>query len=352
MLGGPKLTGDTRAAPTADQFAGCLIGQCLGDAVGAPVEGMPPGTCRRYVDLELRVGTAGRGRGRYRFGQYTDDSQLARELMISLRDRGAFDPPDFAARIGRLFEAGRIVGHGRATWEAATRLRQGIPWDEAGTPAPAAGNGSAMRAAPVGLVFWNDAGAMVAAAIEQGRITHADPRCSAGSVAVAGAVALALRGGEVDPATFIAQLLEWVSPVECGFAEHLARLPAWLRESPEKAAAAIARAGVTGPPENGWGGISPFVIGSVLWSLYAFLRSPNDYWETICMAIWAGGDVDTTAAMAGAFSGARLGLGELPLLAHRVEDQGSWRYDQLVELAREVHTRHVLDRFGGDNTPL
>lgn len=28
--------------PDIEQFSGCLIGQCLGDAAGAPVEGLPP----------------------------------------------------------------------------------------------------------------------------------------------------------------------------------------------------------------------------------------------------------------------------------------------------------------------
>jgi hypothetical protein len=32
---------------TVDQFAGCFIGQCLGDALGFAVEGRPPGVCRR-----------------------------------------------------------------------------------------------------------------------------------------------------------------------------------------------------------------------------------------------------------------------------------------------------------------
>jgi ADP-ribosylglycohydrolase len=340
--------------PREDQFAGSLIGQCLGDAVGAPVEGMPPGTCRRYVDLELRADTAGRGRGRFRFGQYTDDSQLARELLISFVERGGFDPADYAARIGTLFGTGRVVGGGRATREAAERLRQGVPWDQAGTPAPAAGNGSAMRAGPVGLLCWEDPEAMVRVAIEQGRITHQDPRCAAGSVAIAGAVSLALRPGEIDPISFVRQLVEWAAPVSPEFGKHLSRLPDWLEGTPEDAAVAISRAGMGGgPPPHGWGGISPFVIGSVLWSLYAFLRTPDDYWETICTAIWAGGDVDSMAAMAGAISGARVGLDALPLqLARRLEDQGEWDYERLVRLARQVHGRQVLARRRGDGVPV
>jgi ADP-ribosylglycohydrolase len=43
-----------------------------------------------------------------------------------------------------------------------------------------------------------------------------------------------------------------------------------------------------------------------LWSIYAFLRAPDDYLDTVCVAIAAGGDVDTTAAMAGAIGGVRL----------------------------------------------
>jgi ADP-ribosylglycohydrolase len=32
-----------------ESFTGCLIGQCLGDALGFPVEGDTPQSCREYV---------------------------------------------------------------------------------------------------------------------------------------------------------------------------------------------------------------------------------------------------------------------------------------------------------------
>ena len=48
-----------------------------------------------------------------------------------------------------LFAEGKIVGPGRSTEEAALGLAEGVPREEAGTPPPAAGNGSAMRAGPV-----------------------------------------------------------------------------------------------------------------------------------------------------------------------------------------------------------
>ena len=318
-----------------EQFSGCLVGQCLGDALGFPVEGWPAETCAAYAE-QLR----GRGeelilegRGSFPFGQYTDDSQLARELMASYAALGRFDPTDYAARIKAIFAENRIVGRGLATDAAARRLLEGVSWEEAGTPPPHAGNGTAMRAGPVGLLFGDDPVRMIQVAHDQGRITHKDPRCSAGSVAIAGAVALAARPDKIAVAPFVRQLSQWMARFEKHFAEHILQLPEWLKLPPENAAPVISRCSA-GDFLDEWRWISPFVIPSVVWSLYSFLRTPEDYWQTVCTAILAGGDVDTTAAMAGAISGARVGLQGLPLiLAQRLNDQGTWSFEELVVLA-------------------
>ncbi len=325
--------------PRKEQFAGCLVGQCLGDAWGFPVEGYPPETCRQYAgEIRGKGRTAEYGRAGFPFGQYTDDSQLARELLQSYAGCGGFDLRDYAARIAAIFSERRIVGCGRATEEAARRLAQGIPWQEAGTPPPSAGNGSAMRAGPVGLLFFDSPQQLIRAAHDQGRITHRDRRCSAGAVAVAGAVALALRHESIDATAFLARLAEWTSAIEHSVAENIHRLTEWLALPPPEAVHYISRAGLPPGYAEQWQGISPFVTGSVLWSLYSFLRTPEDYMETICTAIAAGGDVDTTAAMAGAISGAHLGLEAIPReQAARLTDQGTWGLDELVALACKCH---------------
>ena len=136
-------------SPDKNKFAGCFIGECPGHALGFIVEGQPTASCSSYIDDVVRTGKSRQlRRGRYPFGQYSDDSQLARELILSIVDRGKFDPADYAGRIAALFREDRIVGRGFATQAAADRLIRGIPWDEAGTPPPSAGNGSAMRAGP------------------------------------------------------------------------------------------------------------------------------------------------------------------------------------------------------------
>jgi ADP-ribosylglycohydrolase len=107
------------------RIAGSLIGQCLGDSLGFVVEGQSRSYCLAYVDKFLMTGNAGLlRRPQYAFGQYTDDSQLARELAESIVDHGGFEPNDYANRIAALFAEERIVGRGRATEAAARRLAQ------------------------------------------------------------------------------------------------------------------------------------------------------------------------------------------------------------------------------------
>src|SRR5918994_2592311 len=318
------------------RYSGSLIGQCLGDALGFIVEGEPPEICRKYVEKTLKAGRIGEyGRTPFPFGQYSDDSQLARELLQSYAECGGFDPREYARRIAMIFVENRIVGRGRATEQAAWRLAAGVPWDEAGTPSPSAGNGSAMRAGPIGLLFFDDPEEMVRAAHNQGRITHRDPRCSAGAVAIAGAVAMAVRGGEIEAGRFLSQLAEWAALFEGSVVDALRQLVEWVPLPPKEVATLVSGIGHNPDYPAEVRGISPFVTTSVLWSLYSFLRSPNDYRETVRTAIAVGGDVDTTAAMAGAISGAYLGLDAIPeSWARRVTDRGSWGYDELVGLAR------------------
>ncbi len=322
-----------------DHLSGSLLGLCLGDALGAAVEGHPPEDARRYVNEELKHSlrrALPRGRGSSPFGQYTDDSQLARELLISLTECPGFDPADFASRVASLVRDGRLVGGGPGTLSTAERLLGGVPWEEAAVPPPYAGNGCAMRVGPIGVLYAADSGRMIETAVRQSRVTHQEPRCAAGAVAIAGATALASRRESIDSAGFLDQLAEWTEPIAPGFGLALKQVGGWLTLPPAAVSAAAVTAGLEPPSaETRWeGGISPFVTASVGAALYAFLRSPDDYWETVCTAISIGGDTDTLAAMAGSISGARLGLDAIPQsLMRALNDQGTWGFDELISLA-------------------
>lgn len=320
----------------AAALTGCLLGQALGDALGFVVEARPPEAAREYVANYLLTGRAGElSHPDFPFGQYSDDTQLARELVRSFAEAGGWSPADFASRLGALFAEKRDVGAGPGTRAAAMRLLGGTHWSRSGTLAPYAGNGSAMRAAPLGVLLTEDTQSMVTAAVEQSLVTHRDPRCSAGALAVAGAVSLAARGEPVRNEEFLETLAGLAAPVDESVARAVGGLLRWAHCPPAEAARCLHAERLDPTYAGPWQGISAFVTPSVVWSLYAFLRTPDDYWTTVCTAIGVGGDTDTMAAMAGAISGARLGPGALPAgLVARLNDRGGWGRDELTELAR------------------
>jgi ADP-ribosylglycohydrolase len=195
-----------------------------------------------------------------------------------------------------------------------------------------------MRAAPVGLCFPNSPQRLCQVAHEQSFITHKDQRCSAGSIAIAGAAALALLDRVEPVSVFCVTLANWMRPYHDEFANLVSQLPDWIKLPPDEAVEAIAPAGRQPDFEEVWPGISPFVIPSVLWSLYSFLRHPDSYSDAVATALAAGGDVDTTAAMTGAVSGAYLGASALPQhLIRSINDLGGWGHDELVRLTDELH---------------
>ncbi len=323
--------------PTAGALTGCLLGQAIGDALGFVVESAPPAAAAEYVERCLLAGRAGsRAHPQFPFGQYTDDTQLARELLRSVRDAGGWDPAAFAVRIGALFREGRVVGSGPGTRSAAEKLLAGAAWWEAGRPAPYAGNGSAMRAAPVGILFGHDPERMVQVAKEQSLITHHDPRCTAGAIVVAGAVALVSVRGPIHRGEFLDQIATWAEREDHSVAVAVRGIASWLDLAPAEAAGRLHQSGLDPRYHDRWSGISAFVTPSVVWSLYAVLRSPDDYWATVCTAIGVGGDTDTMGAIAGAISGARGGVSSLPqALLGSLNDRGEWTASDLLALAHD-----------------
>jgi len=319
----------------ADRLTGALLGLALGDALGFVVEAAPPEVAQAYVLDELtgrRVGA--RTHPRFPFGQYSDDTQLARALLLGVRDAGRWDPAAFARRLEELFRAGAMVGAGPGTRAAAERLRAGVHWREAGTPAPYAGNGGAMRVAPLGILMADDPVRLIEAAAEQCLVTHLDPRCAGGAVAVAGAAALAARPGPFDARRLLRALAEMVETVDAEMAAVVAGVEAWLELAPEQAKARLHQAALDPGQGPTWRGVSTHVVPSVAWSLYAALRAPDDYWTAVCTAIEVGGDTDTMAAMTGGIVGGRVGKPGLPdAFLARLTDRGRWSAEELEQLA-------------------
>jgi ADP-ribosylglycohydrolase len=326
-------SGTSRDDDLRDRFRATLLGCAIGDALGFPFEGAAPEALARVP--ELAEDFRPRPRGRYARGQYTDDTQMTLALAASIAEEGKVDGRAVAQRFAQLWREGIILEASETTTEAIKRVIRGKPWMSSGAEVGNAENCAAVRAAPIGLWHFDRPSKVARDAEIQGVITHKDPRALAGAGAMAAGVALALEGTEPAPRRFCAAVGEAAASQSAEFAELLQELPRLLKWEVRSAVSTIARMGREAGEPGEWPGISSFVVPSVVLALYAFLREPNDFRACMRLALRAGGDVDSTCAMAGALSGAYLGMAGLPARLRR----GVLHAEVIVEIADLLFAR-------------
>lgn len=294
-----------------DRYRATLLGCAIGDALGFPFEGAPPEAIARVP--QIAEDFVARPRGRFQKGRWTDDTQMTLAVAEAIiLAAGRVDGRAIAHRLAALWKDGVILCAGQACTESVERLLQGVPWMSAGAPIGNAGNGAAVRAAPLALLNYDDLAKIPRDAEIQGVITHKDRRAQAGGAALAAAVALNLSGERLPADTWCLKVATVVGQMDQGFAREIERLPQLVRCDPASAVPVIARAGLAPLQQSDWPGISPFVIPSVLMAFYAFLKAPDDFRACMTLALRAGGDADSVAAMAGAIAGSHLGCMGLP----------------------------------------
>jgi ADP-ribosylglycohydrolase len=180
-------------------------------------------------------------------------------------------------------------------------IREGTPWPIASAAAfdgqGSAGNGAAMRAAPLGA--WH-ADSLVHAAAQGARaaeVTHAHPEGIAGGVAVtvAAAVAAASRLGSDVP-----DLLGAVAAHTPDGRVRDGLLAARRITHPAEAAYELGTGSRATAPD------------SVPFAIWVAAHHLDDYAGAVTACVTAGGDVDTTAAMAGGIVAARTGVAGIP----------------------------------------
>ncbi len=292
------------------------MGLAVGDALGMPVEGMRAsqirrtfGRIREFMDAPWRCLKA---------GQWTDDTKMMLCHARSIVRTGGVDPEDTAREFVRWFESGDWRGMGNATYESIKRLRAGVPPEKSGERGElAAGNGVAMRIAPVALADCDDLASLKEDCRKVGIITHDHPEAVAGATAVAFAVAKAVRG-DLEPSTILRETVEFIG--DCEVSRRLLLASAFLQKGME-VEEALVRLGTSG-----------YVVETVASAFFCFLRSPHDFEETVVRAVEGGVDADTTGAVAGAISGAFNGLEAIPE-RWRAQVEAA---DEILELAEGI----------------
>ena len=156
---------------------------------------------------------------------------------------------------------------------------------------------------------------------------------------------MCMQEKDIDVKDFTENLQNWTGRIENTVSTGIGNLRHWITLDMEETAIHISRHGLDPRFDDGWDGISPFVVGSVIWSLYSFLRTPSDYIQTVATAIAVGGDVDTTAAMAGAISGTYLGINAIPeKMSKQLTDQGTWGLVDLRTLMKECYNLKLIQK--------
>lgn len=280
-----------------------LVGCAIGDALGNPFE-MKPAISPAITEWDGQFkagGTFWVGEP----GQYTDDTLMSIALAKSLIQVGKFDGADVAKEYLDWYKTGNTRGIGTTTATAMVNLKMGASHLESGLThghdgLPAGGNGTAMRAAPLGLVYRHNLTKLMEVAIKDAAITHNSLEPKVGSVAVAMAVAL-LATGVSTPQSVCFDVLGTLTESEVLVKMQLAQK--WLEQgTPLYTIAAEALA------EIGTAGYVPETVGAAFFCLGA----TQSFKDAVVMAVRGGGDTDTTAAIVGAMAGTYYGLEGIP----------------------------------------
>ncbi len=282
-----------------DRFVGCFLGQAIGDAVGSPLEGLPPDliyTSWGSADDILNAPDE-------QLLCYTDDTQMMLGVAEALLADGRIVEETLIHRFAANFRMQRRYGIGVIRILEAVRL--GGDWRLLATsmfPGGSYGNGAAMRVAPVGLFSHQDLDRVWEEARRSSQPTHQHPLGIEGAQLLAVAVALLVRESPFHRDRFYEELRSRATLDEYR----------WLLDS----AACLSPDDTVSILGNGIE-----AHRSVVTSIACFALSPNSYEEAVGRAITLGGDTDTLAAMTGALSGTYLGIGGIPArLIERLED--------------------------------
>jgi ADP-ribosyl-[dinitrogen reductase] hydrolase len=320
-----------------DRVRGCMLGMAVGDALGAPLEGLSCqqikthyGRVRDYVD---GVQAWKRKPHRWRLhGLYSDDTQQALALCDVLLDYQRVDPERLAdLYLALMTPKGSFVGAhrgiGRSFRHVLAALERGVPAHLTGQST--AGIGAAMRIAPIPLYFGDDLGPMFESVMAASLMTHRDIRSLSGALAVAHTVRRLGAGGPRDPSLLFrvaSDVLNDEKEIAASFGDvvinldkHgsslsrvLAHAESILDAPRDRALAALVdeanRHGAEPECKRPTMGFPPACIPTCLY----VLLTTESFEEAITEVVNLGGDTDTAGAILGAMAGAYYGVDAIP----------------------------------------
>ena len=272
--------------PDLDRCRGALLGLAIGDALGATVEFMPPGTFEPMMEI------LGGGPHGLMPGEWTDDTSMALCLAESLIECEGFNAEDQLDRYVRWWKNGHLSSTGICfdigiTTKAALEKFQETGQPSGLTSPDTAGNGSIMRMAAVPIFYANSMDDAVMFAAQSSATTHAAEEAVDACRYMAAVMVRALWGSEKE---------EVLAPALTGE----------LSGNVNRVAFGSFR--IFNPPQIRGSG---YVVESLEAALWAFHNTDN-FADGARMAVNLGDDADTTGAVYGQIAGAFYGQSGIP----------------------------------------
>lgn len=266
-----------------NHILGCLLGGAIGDMLGGSYE-QSSGTSTSSHFLHQGI---------------SDDTQLTLATCEAIVEEQLVSPAHIAKKFVSYFQRGQLTGLGASTLKALRDLSAGTHWALAGSRGErAAGNGAAMRIAPLAFCLDSERPDSTTRIRDVCRITHHHEEAYVGALAVVVAIRLAILLPQFPGRSLLT--LTAASLPETGIKERVLALAALDSDTP--IAKVAQRFGTSG-----------YVVESVPLALYAAQQTKQHGLAPVLeQIIAAGGDTDTNASIAGQIAGAWLGLEAIP----------------------------------------
>ena len=276
--------------PTLEKkFLGCIVGSALGDAIGQLAFSF-----RNKARLRPILATADTL-------TYTDDTAMMIGLAQSLIENRDVDSEHLGRTFHENFEKEPWRGYASGPPTVFHIVKTyGVPYVIAAQSLfdgrGSSGNGSAMRVAPIGL-FFHKSPLLTEKAFVSAEVTHSHIMGKQGAALQAIAIDQVLPLDPEEPfplQLFIDRLLA------INLTPELHEKVGSIRSLLENHVSCVEAIRVLGK--------TVAIHESLPFSMYAFLKHPESFEESIFCAITNGGDHGYSGAMTGAISGAYLGI--------------------------------------------
>ncbi|ASN83331.1 ADP-ribosylglycohydrolase family protein [Deinococcus ficus] len=273
----PSSTPEAALARAQLSLEGLSVGDAFGEQFFLPTEAFEAAVAERRLPPAP--------------WSWTDDTQMALSVVAVLATHHEIQSDALATSFAAQFDPAR--GYGPSMQRALRQIQGGADWrvvvQEAFGGQGSYGNGSAMRAGPVGAYFAPDLQEVVTQARLSSLVTHTHPEAVAGAVAVAVAAALCAQPDAPyldTPSAFLDQVLTWVPPSEVA-----SKIQRAQKLSPHATLAfAVSTLG---------NGVQLSAQDTVPFALWCASRHLKDVEAALWLAVSAGGDRDTVCAIVG-----------------------------------------------------